>query len=307
MKKIILDTDLGSDCDDAGALALLYSARRAGLIDLLAVTLSTGNPWAAACAEAIGRHYGARVPLGAPAAAIPGEAGARFSQSFAKTVAEKYGAGRVETVNSVSLLRRTLAANEGVILAGIGPCTNLAALLQSRGDGFSPLSGEELLAARAKCVVLMGGYFPRGEEDFVYFGGARMEAEWNILQDVPAARLFFENCPVPVVVADYLLGEKILTGGRLLQREPQNPAAECYRIFCGGARSSWDPVVAFYAVYGESGCLRLSPPGHIHIGADGVSVFEEKEGGGHRLLRCADAASLREKIDAAMCGQVDKK
>ena len=113
--------------------------------------------------------------------------------------------------------------------------------------------------------------------------------------------------PVPVVVADYLLGEKILTGGRLLQREPQNPAAECYRIFCGGARSSWDPIVAFYAVYGESGCLRLSSAGRIHIGAGGVSVFEEKEGGGHRLLRCADAASLREKIDAAMCGQVDKK
>ena len=42
------------------------------------------------------------------------------------------------------------------------------------------------------------------------------------------------------------------------------------------------------------------------IGADGVSVFEEKEGGGHRLLRCADAASLREEIDAAMCGTVYK-
>ena len=39
MNKIIFDTDIGGDCDDAGALAILHEAQNAGKAELLAVTL----------------------------------------------------------------------------------------------------------------------------------------------------------------------------------------------------------------------------------------------------------------------------
>lgn len=38
MKKIIIDTDIGWDCDDAGALALIHSLCNKGEAELLAVT-----------------------------------------------------------------------------------------------------------------------------------------------------------------------------------------------------------------------------------------------------------------------------
>ena len=41
-KQIIFDTDIGGDCDDAGALAILHEAQNAGKAELLAVTRVRG-------------------------------------------------------------------------------------------------------------------------------------------------------------------------------------------------------------------------------------------------------------------------
>lgn len=44
MKKIIFDTDIGGDCDDAGALALLHECERAGRAELIARHDQYGQP-----------------------------------------------------------------------------------------------------------------------------------------------------------------------------------------------------------------------------------------------------------------------
>ena len=73
IKKVIFDTDIGGDCDDAGALAIIHRAEQRGLVKLLAVTVSTGDPWAPACADAINRYYGHATPVGACAKAPVGD------------------------------------------------------------------------------------------------------------------------------------------------------------------------------------------------------------------------------------------
>ena len=73
MKKILLDTDMGADCDDAGALALLHIAERANLCSLIAVTVCTVNPYAAGAVDAINGYYGKRVPIGQTAVPPPQE------------------------------------------------------------------------------------------------------------------------------------------------------------------------------------------------------------------------------------------
>ena len=45
--KIIFDTDIGWDCDDAGALAMLHRLCDKGEAELLAVTHCMANPWLA--------------------------------------------------------------------------------------------------------------------------------------------------------------------------------------------------------------------------------------------------------------------
>ena len=64
MKKIIFDTDIGWDCDDAGALALIHSLCNKGEAELLAVTATYYHKYAAGCIDAINRYYGRIVPVG---------------------------------------------------------------------------------------------------------------------------------------------------------------------------------------------------------------------------------------------------
>ena len=64
--KIICDTDMDTDCDDAGALAVLHGLADRGEGEILATMVSSQYPWSAPCVEAINRYYGrADLPIGA--------------------------------------------------------------------------------------------------------------------------------------------------------------------------------------------------------------------------------------------------
>ena len=54
---ILFDTDMESDCDDAGALALLLYACRAGEAQLLGVIADAPGACVAPCCELFRRHY----------------------------------------------------------------------------------------------------------------------------------------------------------------------------------------------------------------------------------------------------------
>ena len=62
--KIIFDTDIGWDCDDAGTLAMLHRLCDKGEAELLAVTHCFATPYVAGCIDAINRFYGREVPVG---------------------------------------------------------------------------------------------------------------------------------------------------------------------------------------------------------------------------------------------------
>jgi inosine-uridine nucleoside N-ribohydrolase len=65
--KVILDTDMGSDCDDAGALALLNEYANRGRVEILGVIYSSGAvPYGTGIIDAINRYYGNDdIPVGA--------------------------------------------------------------------------------------------------------------------------------------------------------------------------------------------------------------------------------------------------
>lgn len=166
MKKIIFDTDIGGDCDDAGALAILHECGRAGKSELLAVTIGTMSPYAAGCAAAINRWYGHEVPVGQTKTAPSGEDATFFEKSYGKHIAETYenayfGENAKVPEDAVRLLRKTLAENRGekITLVVVGSCINIAALLESDGDDISPLSGKELLEKEAEEISFMGCFF----------------------------------------------------------------------------------------------------------------------------------------------------
>ena len=83
--------------------------------------------------------------------------------------------------------------------------------------------------------------------------------------------------------------------------EPENPAAEAYRYHVGGKRHSWDPIAAFYSVYGCDGVFVDERVGKITVADDGMTLFEACDGL-HRLIDCPDIAAAEKRLDEAMCG-----
>src|SRR5712691_9013902 len=114
---IIFDTDMGNDLDDALALAMLHTLQSRYEVNLLAVTITKDNKWAAPYVDLVNTFYGhPEIPIGTvrngkttdsnPMIQIPSER-RRTDGPFAYPHRILDGA---ETPDAVFLLRRTLAA-----------------------------------------------------------------------------------------------------------------------------------------------------------------------------------------------------
>src|SRR5262245_32156249 len=63
--RVIVDTDLASDVDDVGALALLHALADRGEAEILATMVSSRNRHSVACLSALNTWYGRRdLPIG---------------------------------------------------------------------------------------------------------------------------------------------------------------------------------------------------------------------------------------------------
>ena len=63
--KVIFDTDISSDVDDAGAVAVLHALANQGKVDILAMMVSSGDPWSGPCLDALNTWFGRPdIPIG---------------------------------------------------------------------------------------------------------------------------------------------------------------------------------------------------------------------------------------------------
>ena len=83
---IIFDTDMDSDCDDVGALAMLHVLADRGEAEILATMVSSRNEWSPACVDAINTFYGrGDLPIGCPQ-----KGGATKPSKYARAIAERF-------------------------------------------------------------------------------------------------------------------------------------------------------------------------------------------------------------------------
>lgn len=255
--RIILDTDIDTDCDDVGALAVLHSLERRGETTILGVICSIPQMDCASCVRAINAAYGRRdIPIGL--VQIPDwttnptyAAYRRHREAFTKDV-EKPLYNRTISRRSrecppddfpsdaVAQYRKILSGSPdgSVSVCAIGTLTALAQLLDSGPDGISNLSGRELVARKVRTLVTMAeAHYPRGEDGF----------NWR-MDRVSAAKVL-ANWPTDLVVSN--IGRNIMTGRRLMATlPPDHPVCEAYRIHLGSTdavRPSWDQLAVLYA------------------------------------------------------------
>ncbi|KAF2108293.1 inosine/uridine-preferring nucleoside hydrolase [Lophiotrema nucula] len=253
-KKLIVDTDIYSDVDDAGALLLASTLPN---IDLLAVNVNVNSTYSALAASAILNHYGhSSVPIGLrrPYANVSFFDTWSYSLGeYASKVAYRWGQSggsvpwfEVETAwDAVELYRTTLSAAEdgSITIASIGFLENLSGLLNSTADQCSGLNGYELVTKKVKELVVMGGEYPSGSE-FNFFG------------DKPSSTAHVVNTwprSVPITFLGFEIGEIVSTGAKLSVEGPEDdPVKAAYQWYVGynTTRFSWDPLTTHYACQG---------------------------------------------------------
>ncbi len=288
IKKIILDTDIGPDCDDCGALAILDAYYKAGKIDLLGVTHCTSDLLGADVIAAIHQHFGVTTPIGqttrqgflADLTKYTGPVSAKYRETNPPA----------ETEPAVDLLRRLLRDNRDVTIVFIGPLNNMGDLLASGGDAISPMSGVELIRQSVREVICMGGNF----RNFSH-------GEWNIEQDVPAAQRMSEECPVPIIYCGFEAGENVMTGASLEACDESNPVRLSYYHYTNGSfrRNSWDLVTVYYAVEPDDPCWQLSDEVQIRFNNDATAVV--KTGVGAKYVVYSDERALEEILNDIIC------
>src|SRR5690606_30386111 len=63
--KIILDTDMDSDVDDVGALAMLHTLADHQVVEILGITVTSDDQYAVSCTDAINHYFGRpEIPIG---------------------------------------------------------------------------------------------------------------------------------------------------------------------------------------------------------------------------------------------------
>ncbi len=175
---ILFDTDIGTDVDDAFALALIL---RSPEFELLGVTTSSGDTGARArlAARMLSEAGRPEVPVvaGQPGKPLPIDQ-TRWADGFASPA--------IRAEKAVDFLKAEIDKRPGEItLVPVGPLTNIAALLSAYPE----------VAKKIKRIVLMGGSVAYG-----YGSGPGPVAEYNIAQDPEAAQVVF-NSGVPILMA----------------------------------------------------------------------------------------------------------
>ncbi len=310
--RLIFDTDIGNDVDDAMALSMIHALASRGECRLLAVTITKQNQYAAPIVDLLNTFYGRpETPIGMVRDGVTPQDGKYLRQVV---TAEDGGQRRYshrlhrsdEAPEAVGLLRKVLAAQPdgSVILVQVGFSTNFAKLLDSPADEHCTLTGLELVRGKVRLLSAMAGAF----------GEKQGRKEYNIVTDLAAARKLFAEWPTPVVASGWEIGNAIKHSSRSVREDysyaKQHPLVEAYQLYRGlqNDQPTYDLTSVLYAVRPERGYFDLSPPGRISVEQDGTTAFRPEPQGPHRYLivNAEQIARVREAQEL-LCSQPPMK
>jgi len=244
---VILDTDIGPDYDDVGAVAVLHALADKGEATPLAILASNKNEFVAPTINLLNTYFGKPdLPIGAPKGKAA-DIGAW--QKWPQMLLSKYPhtiSSTAEVPDAVTIYRKILSqqADHSVTIVSTGFLTNLSNLLYSKPDRFSKLTGTELIKRKVTKLVSMAGGFPKGRE-------------YNLLIDSTASAHVFNNWPTPIIFSGFEIGKDIKTGlGLVHDTSVSGPVKDVFS-FCipkakedSAGRMSWDETAVLVAIRG---------------------------------------------------------
>lgn len=277
---IILDTDIGPDYDDVGAVAVLHAYADSGLVKPLAIIASNAQTLVVPSIDILNTFYGRPdLPTGAPKG--PNAPNAEASQGWATLIAAKYPhkiKSSADAPDAIETYRKILSSqpDSSVTIVTVGFLTNMAGLLDSPSDQFSPLSGKELIHQKVKKLVSMAGKFPAGRE-------------YNVLIDSVASEKVFTQWPTEIIFSGFEIGAEIKTGLRVIHNETLNsPVKDVFEkamAFSKGdslGRMSWDQTAVLIAAKGAEPYFGLTRGHYVPLG--GNNAWRDDPNGPHAYM-----------------------
>jgi inosine-uridine nucleoside N-ribohydrolase len=245
---VILDTDIGPDYDDVGAMAVMHALADRGEARPLAVISSNKNELTVPCIDVLNTFFGRpELATGAP----KGKAADFGSpQKWAEMLVAKYPHKinkSSDAPDAVETYRKVLAKqpDQSVTIVTVGFLTNLANLLESGPDNISPLSGDLLVRRKVKQLVSMAGSFPSGRE-------------YNVHIDSVASEKVFSEWPTQIIFSGVEIGKQIKTGLRIVNNEKlSSPVKDVFAMSMplskgdSEGRMSWDQTAVLVAIRGN--------------------------------------------------------
>jgi hypothetical protein len=302
--KIVFDTDFGGDADDLGALVMLHQFMKHGECELLGVMCWSTEKYAVPAIDAINRYYGhPGIPIG-----LRKEGSHLAEWNYTKPLADNftYVLDQEHARDATVLYRELLSRSEdtSIVLVTVGPLKNLVNLLRSEPDQYTPLPGKILLEKKVKEVVIMGGKFPEGDD------------EWNFNGNMPGVTKYvLAHLQVPVVFSGFEVGMEIKTGRVFNQLDPIHPLHVGFKHFSANApwmkeqyrgeildNSSFDQTAVLYAVRKGVGTYwELSERGFCLADDQGGNRWVPDPQGSHTYLKLKmDAEEVAGVIESIM-------
>lgn len=290
---LIVDTDFETDCDDAGALAILHGLADQGVLEIGGICASVHSPWPAAGVKAFNCAFGREeIPVatnritanGEPYSAVVESVSSRL---YHRAMSERYpqsdpGVFQPEEAVDFYFRRLEAAPDHGVTICAIGLLTSLWDFLRREG-------AIELIRRKVRLLVTMAeAEFPAGADGF----------NWNM--DRRAAAGVLDGWPGEIVVTS--LGRDVLTAAYPCRDGVRGEMLKlAYRRMGGGSemyrRSSWDLIAVLYSAKLLEGETALSAECRIayNPGTGRHTAFPQS-GGKRRFLLQKSESCVLEKI-----------
>ncbi len=259
-EKVIIDTDIGDDVDDAFALALAVKSPE---LQVLGVTTTFGETEMRAqivdrFLEAVGR---ADIPV------MAGKPTGKTPMSQRRYAEEGHFAKRFHGDAADFILDQIRKHPGEITLIGIGPLMNVGAAIDRDATTFHQL----------KRVVIMAGSVRKGYGDYGYNEHFPPSPEWNILNDVSSAqKLFAAGVPLYVMPLDSTqlkLDEVkrafLFTRGTAVTDQ----LAILYHLWAQETPTLFDPMTLAFVLKPE-----LCPVTPLHIRVDEKGFTREEPG-----------------------------
>ena len=305
-RSVILDTDIGPDCDDVAALAILISYAKELDFPILGVCNCTSNIYGSATIDAI-KDYCGYGDFKIGMYSNPGfyEDSIKYNKFVAEKYSKRFTDGNLELLPHVTFYRKLLAEAEddSVILITIGMFNCLSDFLKSQPDDISPLSGIELAEKKIHALVSMAAVLPAGRE-------------FNVICDYEASKFCFDNFPKPMYLSDFKIGLSVFTGYDPTDAENHKDDLlfDAYRLYTAdwarlGFNRSFDLTAVQFACEGVGDIYSLTAPGRLDFfneapdrlpNADATRFVEDENGRIRFMVKVADDKRIEELLQERM-------